>query len=176
MMRTGTVEQIARGKGSAIFGLMWSILFIGGCGFAAAQGTDSGEEGAFAAKLEELTTTVYCYCGCERETIEVCVCQVADRVENDFRKQLLAGQTIEDIRTAYLDTHGPQYNALMPAEGINLIAYTMPGVILVIIGGIAFAVLRRSRKQAAAETANQQVPTATLEKVESELEDFKRDS
>ena len=89
---------------------------------------------------------------CERETIEVCVCGTAEQIENDFRNRLLAGQTVEQIRTNYLDTYGPQFYAVMPAEGINLIAYIMPAVILVLIGGVAFAVLRRAKQQPVAAT------------------------
>lgn len=139
----------------------------------------SGADATFDAKIEELLTTVYCYCGCERETIEKCVCQTAVRIESDFREQLLAGQTVEQIRTNYLDTYGPQFYAIMPAEGINLLAYTMPAVILLIIGGIAFAVLRKSRRHAVTnngtEVPTEQVSDATVEQVEAELQRYKQE-
>ena len=136
------------------------------------------QDAEIAPKLDELLTTVYCYCGCERETIEVCVCETAVMIEKNFRSRLLAGQTVEQIRTDYLDTHGPQFYALMPAEGINLLAYIMPAVILVGIGGVAFAVLRKSRRPVT-ETdglvaANPQVTDATVKQVEAELERYKR--
>ena len=131
-----------------------------------------------APKLEELLTTVYCYCGCTRETIEVCVCQTAVMIEEDFRNRLLAGQTVEQIRTNYLDTFGPQYYAVMPAEGINLLAYIMPAVILVLLGGVAFFALRRSRRQPVTsdglEESNQQISDTTVKQVEAELERYKR--
>ena len=134
----------------------------------------------FEFKLNELLTTVYCYCGCERETIEVCVCGTAEMIEDDFRNRLLAGQTVEQIRTNYLETFGPQFYAVMPAEGINLIAYIMPVVILVLIGGVAFAVLRKSRQQSVstadgAGVSKQQVTDTTLKRVEAELEKYKRE-
>ena len=74
------------------------------------------------------------------------MCGTSEQIETDFRNRLLAGQTVEQIRTDYLDTYGPQFYAVMPAEGINLIAYIMPGVILVLIGGVAFVVLRSQSK------------------------------
>ena len=136
------------------------------------------KDAAVASKLEELLTTVYCYCGCERETIKACVCDTALRLEKDFHNRLLAGQTVEQIRTNYLDTFGPQFYAVMPAEGINLIAYIMPVVILVLIGGVAFAVLRKSRQQVIAsdslEASKQQVSDTTVKQVEAELERYKR--
>ena len=134
----------------------------------------------FESKLDELLTTVYCYCGCERETIEVCVCVTAEQIENDFRNRLLAGQTVDQIRTNYLDTYGPQFYAVMPAEGINLIAYIMPAVILVLIGGVAFAVLRRAKQQPVAatdrdEVSDQQISDTALKQVETELERYKNE-
>ena len=101
-------------------------------------------------------------------------------IEKDFRNRLLAGQTVEQIRTNYLDTFGPQYYAVMPAEGINLLAYIMPAVILALIGGIAFAVLRRSRGQTVAshvlEASDQQVSDTTVKQVEAELERYKQEN
>ena len=134
----------------------------------------------FESQLNELLTTVYCYCGCERETIEVCVCGTAEMIEDDFSNRLLAGQTVEQIRTNYLDTYGPQFYAVMPVEGINLIAYIMPVVILALIGGVAFAVLRKARQQSVstadgADGSEQQVTDTTLKRVESELEKYKRE-
>ncbi len=134
----------------------------------------------FGSQLNELLTTVYCYCGCERETIEVCVCGTAEQIEDDFRSRLLAGQTVEQIRTNYLDTYGPQFYAVMPAEGINLIAYIMPIVILILIGSVAFAVLRKSRQPSVStadggDVSKQQVADTTLKQVEAELERYKRE-
>lgn len=133
--------------------------------------------------LDELLTTVYCYCGCVRETIEVCTCGTAMNIENNFRDRLLAGETVEQIRTDYLDTYGPQYYAVMPVEGINLLAYAMPVIILVFIGGFAFLVLRRltrSRQQPVPEGENgepeHQVSGETVKQVEAELERYKRGS
>jgi cytochrome c-type biogenesis protein CcmH/NrfF len=140
----------------------------------------NAENTQFESKLKELLTTVYCYCGCERETIEACVCGTAEWLENDFRSRLLAGQTVEQIRTNYLDTYGPQFYAVMPAEGINLIAYIMPVVIFVLIGGVAFTVLRKSKQPVATADGRgasnqQQVSDTTLKQVEAELERYKQE-
>ena len=100
---------------------------------------------AFAADLEELLTTVYCFCGCTRETIKVCVCDTALAIEASFKNELTKGKSVEEIRTAYLDQYGTEFYAVMPAEGINLLAYIMPAVIFVLIGGVIFVVLRSTR-------------------------------
>ena len=140
----------------------------------------------FEAQLDELLTTVYCYCGCERETIEVCVCATAQMIETDFSTRLNAGETVEQIRTNYLETHGPQFYAVMPAKGINLLAYIMPAVILILLGGVAFMVLRKSRQVGALSAsryhtdrhgqAASQVSDETVKKVEAELERYKQEN
>jgi len=69
----------------------------------------------------------------------------------------------------------------MPVEGINILAYAMPVIILLVIGGFAFLVLRRltQRTEAVADTHEQavsQVSNETVQQVESELERYKRES
>lgn len=184
-MNTGRFEHITTSNEFIIFNFVSIVLFIA-CSFmlvaceqaAVSEVLEPKDDATVESELEELLTTVYCYCGCERETIEVCVCDTAVMIEKDFRNRLLAGQTVEQIRTNYLDTFGPQFYAVMPAEGINLLAYIMPAVILVLIGGIAFAVLRRSRQQTVAsdglEEPNQQVSHTTVKQVETELERYKQ--
>jgi cytochrome c-type biogenesis protein CcmH/NrfF len=186
-MKTGRFEHITTSNEFLVLNFVSIVLFIA-CSFILVEGEQTVEsqvlepkdvkDATVASNLEELLTTVYCYCGCERETIEVCVCDTAAMIEKDFRNRLLAGQTVAQIRTNYLDTFGPQFYAVMPAEGINLLAYIMPAVILVLIGGIAFAVLRKSRQQVVASTVpgepNQQVSDTTVKQVEAELERYKR--
>lgn len=184
-MKTGRFEHITTPNEFIIFHFVSIVLFMA-CSFmligceqtVASEVVEPKDTATIESKLEELLTTVYCYCGCERETIEVCVCDTAVMIEKDFRDRLLAGQTVDQIRTNYLDTFGPQFYAVMPAEGINLLAYIMPAVILVLIGGIAFTVLRRSRQQTVAshvlEESNQQVSNTTVKQVEAELERYKQ--
>lgn len=161
------------------FNYVQIITFFIACSFVFPSYAQTETAAESESQLKELLTTVYCYCGCERETIEACVCGTAGLIEEDFRNRLLAGQTVEQIRTNYLDTYGPQFYAVMPAEGINLIAYIMPIVILALIGGVAFAVLRKSRQQLATTTggggmSKQQVTDTTLKQVEAELERYKQ--
>lgn len=185
-MKIGRFEHITRSNNAPIpnFNFMWVVaLFMICCCIATVHAQTetprtAEPDAAIASKLEELLTTVYCYCGCTRETIKVCVCETAAMIEKDFRNRLLAGQTVEQIRTNYLDTFGPQYYAVMPAEGINLLAYIMPAVILVLIGGVAFFALRRFKQQPVtsdvSEGPNQQVVDTTVKQVEAELERYKR--
>ena len=143
-----------------------------------------GEVPAFASDLEELLTTVYCHCGCTRETIKVCVCNTAVAIEASFKDELTNGKSVDQIRTAYLDKYGPEFYAVMPAEGINLLAYIMPAVILVLIGGVVFVVLQRSTRSMqgtlvtsdAHEKSESEVSDAAVKQVEAELEKYKQEN
>ena len=184
-LRTGKLEHVA--LKFAIFNsaqivtlLIVCSLFISLCAPTETAAESLAKLAELESELKELLTTVYCYCGCERETIEACVCGTAAQIEDDFRNRLLAGQMVEQIRTNYLDTYGPQFYAVMPAEGINLIAYIMPVVILALIGGVAFTVLRKSKQQPATTTdggggSSQQVTDTTVKQVEAELERYKQE-
>lgn len=190
-MKTGRFKHITTSNEFLILNCVSIIVLLVVCSFIVTGCVQIGEAEVLepkgtkevASDLEELLTTVYCYCGCVRETIEVCTCGTAMNIENDFRDRLLAGETVEKIRTDYLDTYGPQYYAVMPAEGINLLAYAMPVIILVLIGGVVFVVLRRSTKsmqQAGPEDRNPEsehrVSGETVKQVEVELERYKRES
>ncbi len=179
-MKVKKFERISTANAALILSfaslIVFLIVYFFAAGVSEAQDTTDPQ---FESKLNELLTTVYCYCGCERETIEVCVCGTAEQIEADFRDRLLAGQTVEQIRTNYLDTYGPQFYAVMPAEGINLIAYIMPAVILVLIGGVAFVVLRKSKQMVTTTDSSggssQQVSDTALKQVEAELERYKQE-
>ena len=155
-MKTRRFEHISKSRRFVTLNWMWTVLFFIACSLVVtghAQVEESSEtepenikDATFESNLKELLTTVYCYCGCTRETIEMCRCRTAGMIENNFRDRLLAGETVEQIRTDYLDTYGPQYYAIMPVEGINLLAYAMPVIILALIGAVIFVVLRRSTR------------------------------
>ena len=131
------------------------------------------------SKLDQLMTSVYCHCGCVRETIKHCVCGVAQQIEVDFRNRLIGGETVEKIRTDYLARWGTQFSALMPAKGFNIVAYAMPAVIIVLIGVIVFLVLRSKRRAALAKSAvatepQESASTDQYEQIEEELERYKQ--
>ena len=144
-------------------------------------GPKNVEDPAFASDLEALITTVYCYCGCTRETIEFCVCDTALAIETSFKDELAQGKSVEEIRAAYLEQYGPQFYAVMPVEGINVLAYAMPAVIFVLIGGVVFVVLRSTRSMqessGTSETqgkSDSQVSDDAVKRVEAELERYKQ--
>ena len=146
---------------------------------ADAQEQAATTEPSLEANLDQLMTSVYCHCGCVRETIKHCVCGVAQGIETDFRNRLIAGETIQQIRDDYLARYGTQYSALMPVEGFNIVAYAMPAIIIVLMGVIVFLVLRSKRSAALAKAPASTEPqestsTDQYEQIEQELEHYKQ--
>lgn len=136
--------------------------------------SDTSKDFKFEAQLEELLTTLYCPCGCVRETNKACVCGTAQAIEVSFRDALTEGQTVEEIRTLYLKTYGSEFSAVMKAEGINWLAYIMPAVILIVSGGVIFIVRYQSRSKDISSTQrDQQISDKLQRQVEAELEKYK---
>ena len=192
-MKIGRFERMTTSNEFLILNFVSVVVLLMVCSFIVTGYAQTGAsqvaepegvtDATVASDLDGLLTTVYCYCGCVRVTIEVCTCGTAMEIEQNFRDRLLTGETVAQIRTDYLDTYGPQYYAVMPVEGINLLAYAMPIIILALIGGIVFVVLRRStrsmQKTAAAgahEISASEVSDETVKQVEAELERYKRES
>lgn len=135
---------------------------------------ESGNSDEFESQMYELKTTLYCFCGCDRMTYEICHCVTAEYMKEEFLKSLKAGQTVEAIRDAYLEEHGPQYSAVMDAEGINLLAYIMPAVILLVVGGVAIVLLQNSRMNKVGRTQpDTEISEEMQRQLESELEKYK---
>ncbi len=146
---------------------------------AAAQEQTPTTNPSLESNLDQLMTSVYCYCGCVRETIKQCVCGVAQGIETDFRTRLIAGETVQQIQADYLASHGTQFSALMPAKGFNIVAYAMPAVIIVLLGVIVFLVLRSKRKAVLAKSPVTTEPQDSAsadqyQQIEDELERHKR--
>ena len=135
--------------------------------------TSDDDEMHLEKQLDELLTTTYCFCGCVRETNKACVCETAQGIENMFRNRLLEGKTVEEIRTAYLKQYGSQYHAVMKAEGVNLLAYVMPAVILIAIGGVIFGIRHRSRGNKVMTQSDKQISDELQQHLESELDKYK---
>lgn len=146
---------------------------------ADAQEQASTTAPSLESNLDQLMTSVYCHCGCVRETIQNCVCHVAQGIETDFRNRLVDGETVQQIQDDYLARHGTQFSALMPAKGFNIVAYAMPAVIIVLLGIIVFLVLRSKRKAALAKPPDPTSPPRSgsmnqYEQIEEELERYKQ--
>lgn len=141
---------------------------------AKSEASNAPESQDVETQLEQLKKILYCPCGCDRMTFEICHCQTAEQFKVKFRQALTDGQSVEEITAAYLETYGPQFSAVMKAEGINILAFSMPVVILFVIGGVIYIVRRQSRENKPfPQQDNRQLSDELQQKIESELEQFK---
>ena len=160
-----------------VFFILISLSFLIPVGGAQEQQLTA--DSSLESNMDQLMTSVYCYCGCVRETIKHCICGVAQQIETDFRNRLSAGGTVQQTRADYLARYGTQFSALMPAKGFNIVAYAMPAIIIVLIGVIVFLVLRSKRKAALAKSPisaeSQEAASADqYEQLEEELKRYKQ--
>ena len=128
----------------------------------------------------ELSESVYCPCGCVRETIRACVCGTAQGITLEFQTRLQNGETIEGIREEYLEKYGTQFNAVMLAQGFNVVAYIIPFFILIAGLGIVSVVIARLKQRVkgpakAPSTEVDLLSKFNYQQVEDELERYKRD-
>ena len=128
----------------------------------------------------ELSESVYCPCGCVRETIRACVCGTAQGITLEFQTRLQNGETIEEVREEYLEKYGTQFNAVMLAQGFNVVAYIFPFFILIAGLGIVSVVIARLKQRVkgpakAPSTEVDLLSKFNYQQVEDELERYKRD-
>lgn len=143
-------------------------------GGAKSEESNAPESQDVETQLEQLKKDLYCPCGCDRMTFEICHCMTAEQFKKEFRQALTDGQSVEEIIAVYLETYGPQFSAVMKPEGINILAFTMPVVILLTIGGIILLVRRQSREyKPLPQQDDRQLSDELQQKIESELEQFK---
>ena len=139
-----------------------------------------GEESSIDTQLEQLNTSVYCYCGCTRETIQQCVCGTARQIEDDFRNSLNAGSSVEQIRNDYITKYGTQFSALMPPTGFNLVAYIMPVIIIILIGTVIFLVIKSKMRPSMTTRPEPREKSAGVsddvqKQIEAELDSLKQE-
>ncbi|MBR53366.1 hypothetical protein CMK19_06320 [Candidatus Poribacteria bacterium] len=132
--------------------------------------------GQSSSDLKQLLRSVYCYCGCSRETIEVCVCGVAHDIKSEFKQLLSQGQTVEEIKAGYLAKYGTQFDAIMKAEGFNLVAYIAPFFFLLIFGSVAVLVIQRQKSEITAppESGEKILDDNQLKKMEEQVEEYRQ--
>ena len=123
------------------------------------------------ADLKKLLKSVYCYCGCSRETIEVCICGVAQEIEKNFKQKLTLEKTVDQIKSEYLAQYGSQFDAIMKAEGFNLVAYIVPFVLLAIFGGISVVVLKKQKR---GQIVTQPAGSTNLDGLEEEIQQYRQ--
>lgn len=166
------VRQRPRGLVVRAFALVGAGLLVGvalfGSGLASGQdiglGMDrSGTVGIQNATERKLFWSLLCTCGCPRETLGTCTCGFAHERRGELRRELSAGEPVEQIQAAYVKRFGTQALAVPPATGGSRALYLAPLLAILVGAGLIIRTLRRwkARGDAASVAAAAAAASAT---------------
>ena len=129
-------------------GLMLSLVLCGGAAFAEGWGYDLGGE---------LMSPF-----CPGRTLSSCPSPQAAELVQWIVTQEAAGATKEEVIAILVERHGEEILGAPPAKGITLWAYIFPVAGFVLLGGVAFLVLRNIVGGGRAPEVAAASPTASI--------------
>ncbi|HEY7682544.1 MAG TPA: cytochrome c-type biogenesis protein CcmH [Gemmatimonadales bacterium] len=134
---------------------------------------------------------LHCTCGC---TLDIYTCRTTDftcTYSPALHREVLAledeGKSADEIVAAFVDKYGEKILMAPKPEGFNIAGYVVPGLVVLLVGAVMFAVLRRRTRmlEVAGEAPPVGMPplpggagaattatTAELERLERELKEL----
>ena len=131
-----------------------SLLALAATGFVAAQADLEPD----AREIEELLIAPCCF----TQQVSEHQSPAASEAKRDIRARLAAGETRQQILDAYVAEYGTRVLATPPAEGLNLLLFVTPVVVLV--GSIALVAFVVRRLTGRAEPADAEPPLPSPER------------
>lgn len=101
-----------------------------------------------------LFTSLICTCGCPRESLATCTCDVAARRREVLRGELEKGTPLEDIQAGYASLYGPEALAWPPNSGAHRMVWLLPLGALIVSAGAVGVALRRWQRRGASQAAS----------------------
>jgi cytochrome c-type biogenesis protein CcmH len=135
---------------AAILGAAWFTLDPH---TALGQGMHTGGNGTVEIHNEterQLFWSLICTCGCPRETLGTCPCDIATSRRNALRAMLQEGKTVEQAQDAYVSMYGAKSLAVPRNKGANRLLYVVPLVLIVAGAAGVVTLLKRWRRRGAA--------------------------
>lgn len=117
---------------------------------ADAIGQHSGGNGTVEIRSEterQLFWSLICTCGCPRETLGTCPCDIATQRREALRDLLGQGKTIEQAQDAYVSMYGSKSLAVPRNQGANRLLWAVPALAIVLGGWFAVYTLRRFQRR-----------------------------
>ena len=117
---------------------------------ADAIGQHSGGNGTVEIHNETergLFWSLICTCGCPRETLGTCACDIASARREALRDMLAEGKTVEQAQDAYVANYGIKSLAVPRNTGANRLLWAVPVLAIVMGAGIVVITLRRFRRK-----------------------------
>ena len=107
-----------------------------------------------ARELEHLLIAPCCW----RQPVADHLSAEADELRRGIHALLEAGKTRQEILDFYVAQYGPAILAKPPYRGFGLLGYVLPGVFVLLLGGLLWRFLARSRHAALVEPEPRPAP------------------
>lgn len=117
---------------------------------ADAIGQHSGGNGTVEIHNEterQLFWSLICTCGCPRETLGTCACDIASARREALRDMLAEGKSVEQAQDAYVSNFGIKALAVPRNTGANRLLWAVPALAIVLGAGFVVFTLRRFRRK-----------------------------
>lgn len=130
-------------------------------------------------QVNEVAHELYCPV-CENIPLDVCPTQACAQWRELIRQQLAQGMTKQQIKDYFAKQYGDRVLDTPPMQGLNLLVYILPGIMLLAGAFLVVRVLRSGRNPVAEAAATQPPPAprspaedAYERKLEEELKNMK---
>jgi cytochrome c-type biogenesis protein CcmH/NrfF len=97
--------------------------------------------------VTDVEKRLHCTCGC---TLDIYTCRTTDftcSYSPALHKEVLAlqevGKTADEIVAAFVAKYGEKILMAPKPEGFNIAGYVVPGLVVLLVGGVMFAILRQ---------------------------------
>lgn len=97
--------------------------------------------------VTDIEKRLHCTCGC---TLDIYTCRTTDftcTYSPGLHKEVLAlqeqGKPADEIVAAFVAKYGEKILMAPKPEGFNIAGYVVPGLLVSLVGGVMFAILRR---------------------------------
>ena len=109
---------------------------------------------------------------CPAQTIDQTEVTLAQQMRAQVRELLAAGASREEVLSWFRERYGPGIVAEPPRSGINLIAWLVPGAVLVIVMAGGILVLRAMRRTSPSDGADAAGTPVIVSPSETETDDL----
>ena len=156
-----------------------TVLMLAGVAVATAQsgGADAGAPtpppapAYDEAAAQDIDRMLMCPV-CPAQTIDQTEVTLAQQMRAQVRELLAAGASREEVLSWFRERYGPGIVAEPPRSGINLIAWLVPGAVLVIAMAGGILVLRAMRRTSPSDGAGEARAAAVVSPSETETDDL----
>jgi cytochrome c-type biogenesis protein CcmH len=141
---------------------------------ADAIGQHSGGNGTVMIHSEterQLFWSLICTCGCPRETLGTCACDIASARRDALRDLLSQGKTIEQAQDSYVSMYGAKSLAVPRNTGANRLLWAVPAFAILLGAGFVVYTLRRFKRQSDTNDAKLQVKRSDVKKSDVKARD-----